>query len=141
MRRVVCLVLVLALVGTVCGTSFALENGNQAKRVNGNGGPPPNPQETGSLWDFLLQYCFASHNAMHAALFFQAAAQGLRNQAMARELDVSGVDDLLAKADALLAEALVCFEKGDCRCAGRKALDAVYLYLQAISALTALLSG
>lgn len=137
MRRVVCLLLALVLVGTVCVTSFSVRN--MCFHSPGGATGPINPQEGLSWWEFFLLYQFAAYNSVHAALFYQGEADTLYDQAMAKGLDVSVVDDLLAKAYALLAEAQACFEKGDYRCAGRKALDAVYLYLQAISELDALL--
>ncbi len=128
MRRVICLLLALVLVGTVCVTTFG-----------SCGTVPVNPQETDSWWGFHQLYRFVAENAIHVALHF-------KEQVSARlyadpDLDVSGVDVLLAEANALLAKAQACFEKGDYRCAGRKALDAVYLYKQAISDLDALLGG
>ena len=126
MRRVVCLVLALVLVGTVCVASF------------GSSCDPATSQGTGILWRLYLQYRFAVQNAIHAALHFKAQAGRLFY--VDPDLGVpDAIHDADAKADALLAEAQACFEKGDYRCAGGKALDAVYLYKQVITEMNALL--
>ena len=136
MRSVICLLSVLALVGTVCVTSYGTVNTNHiGSVVNGtaNGGT------ISSFWDLSLLPWLAAHNSIDAALFFQGEADTLYDQAVAQGLDVSAIDDLLAEADALLAEAQACFEEGDFSCAVYKALDAVNLYKDAISKLAALL--
>jgi hypothetical protein len=144
MRIATCLLLVLVLAGALCVTSFATTFDFNGGVVNGNGVLNGNGTTNGSVNPLLglhQLYQFAAKNAINGALFFQGEAQSLRAQAVAKGFDVSAIDDLLAKADALLAEAQACFEEGDFRCAGRKALDAVYLYQQAISDLGALLNG
>lgn len=117
----------LSLAGAVCIACFA----NPGDFDGGENG-------TGTYLRQLSE--FSARKAIHGALFFQVGTVAFYGMAVQQGLDVSGVVDLIAEADALWAEAQACFEKGDFSCARCKAIDAIFLYKEVSSILNALLA-
>lgn len=99
-------------------------------------GPPPSqPPNAPNALNMMGP---AAHNALQNALQLKEKAHSLLDQAMEQDLDVSEIEDMIEKADALL-EKVQKIVRANPIPAGNMAREAVQLYEDAISDLEALL--
>ncbi len=99
---------------------------------------PPNPPAPGQPINGNAMMGPAAQNAVHNALDLKEKAHSLLDQAMEQDLDVSEIEGMIEKADALLEKAQKILRANPIA-AGNMAREAAQIYEDAISDLEALL--
>lgn len=97
--------------------------------------PPSPPPQAPNISNMMGP---AAHSALGNALQLKEKAHSLLDQAMEQDLDVSEIEDLIAKADALLEKAQM-IGRANPIPAANMAREAAQIYEDAISDLEALL--
>ena len=142
MRSVIVLLVAFILVGTVCVSSFPVQDNQHNGDINGNNYTNGNNNTTSENHEVVIRTLleFSARNAISGANFWYDLVLSLLELAGQQDVTIpQEYQTLLSKANDLLEEAVSLFEKGNYDDAAKTALDAVYLYQDLIAKLEGLL--